>query len=62
MVKVAVRNPVAPGVNVMLNVVLPLDAIEFDGMAVTAKSAAFVPLIATYGEAPVKFKVADPVF
>ena len=58
---VAVRNPVALGLNVIVKVVLPLPTIDDDGLVVTVKSPAFAPPILT-SVPPVKLSVAVPVF
>jgi hypothetical protein len=46
----------------MVNVVDALAPIELDGVAVTEKSLAFAPDIATNGLPPVNDKAAEPVF
>ncbi len=51
----AVLKPVALGLNVIVNVVLPLAAIGVAGVAVTVKSAACVPPIRTLG-VPVRLR------
>src|SRR5688500_14252551 len=62
MLTVAVRNPDALGANTMVKVVVPFVApTGDDGCAVTVKSAAFAPLMATLG-VPVRFRSAAPVF
>jgi hypothetical protein len=38
-----------------------LEAMDCDGICVTEKFEAFAPLIATYGEEPVRDKEADPL-
>jgi len=48
--------------NVILNVVLPLATIGVVGLAVSVKSAAFVPEILTKGDPPVKYNAVLPVF
>ena len=57
MVSVAVRRPVALGVNVTWNVVEPAAATGVDGCNVTVKFAACVPLTETNG-VPVRFSAS----
>ncbi|CAD0000397.1 hypothetical protein FLACHUCJ7_00016 [Flavobacterium chungangense] len=58
---VAVRVPAADGSKVTIKVVLPEVFIGLVGWVVTVKSAALVPLMATFG-VPVRLKPITPVF
>ena len=58
---VALLTPVDEGSNVTWKVVLPPAVTGEEGCAVTLKSAAWVPLRATFGS-PVRLKSEEPVF
>ena len=58
----AERVPVALGLKSTWNVVLPAAAMLEAGVWTSEKSAAFVPPITTYGDAPVRLSERLPVF
>jgi hypothetical protein len=60
--RVAERVPAAEGSNVIWKVEELFAAIDAEGMVVTLKSAAFVPLMVIYGEVPVSDKAEVPIF